>query len=384
PASPPAAAASRPSGPQQPLAPAAAELEPGSLPPQIIAMVSEITGVLCETFHTYPPHTIQRLAELILEPRRHYRSLPSYLHAVDRVVHVTSGNNIYPLPPAVSDMSHLSINGTADDNHEEGGSVEGEAGSAAPTGALVGSDEALGGALLTPIPWLARRGQGQGQGRQFEPQVRTESTETIEGPNGVGSIETVTVSINGISSMSAAQQQRVITQGELIRQEQKAGVVPVSQLARSGPVVASSPSAAAASTTTAGEEGADTTMAEGEGEGEDGVPRDNNSEKSDEDMADEDETPHARGPDIIGAADMGPQTPTSSTFRISSGGNVEVRRIDVEAAVGRKHEAQAPTADDEGATTTHSETSDDAVMTPPSTDSTERPAATQGEGEGIK
>lgn len=384
-------------------------------------MLAEITGILSETFHTYPPHTIQRLAELVLEPRRHYRSLPAYLHAVDRVVHVTSGNNIYPLPPAIPDMSHMSINGLVDGPEGNGaGNGESESGQAiwasSSNGAPIGSDEALGGALLTPIPWLARRpangdggsesgesstlgseggpsplgpaaatGTGQGQGqqrqsqsRQFEMQVRTESTETIDGPNGMGSIETVSV-VNGISSLSPAQQQRVITQGELIRQEQRAGVVPVSQLTRTGPVVVTSSSGGGASTAASAEVGADTTMSEDEatateqrkGEGE--ALKHNSSEKPDEDMADE-ETPHARGPDIIGAADMGPQTPSSSTFSISSAGNVEVRGIDVEAAVGRKHEDQVPRAEGQG------EGDAAAVLTPASSEPEEVVAAVAEQG----
>lgn len=384
-------------------------------------MVAEITGVLNETFHTYPPHTIQRLAELVLEPRKHYRSLPSYLHAVDRVVHVTSGNNIYPLPPAIPDMSHMHINGVTEATGalEDGSDSKPEQptqaiwASNSTGGAPIGSDEALGGALLTPIPWLARRaanggdgssesgesstlgseaggnalavGQGAGsstsasssptsqqrQGRQFEMQVRTESTETIDGPNGMGSIETVSVSINGISSLSAAQQQRVITQGELIRQEQRAGVVPVSQLARSGPiVVTSTPS----TSSTAAEEGADTTMGEGDGDGD--AHKDTSSEKSDEDMVDEEEAPHARGPDLIGAADMGPQkTGNSSTFSISHGGNVEVRGIDVEAAVGRKNESQIPSSHNHGEGATASDDSDGAVVLTPASSDLESAAA---------
>lgn len=376
-------------------------------------MLAEITGVLTETFHTYPPHTIQRLAELVLQPRRHYKSLPAYLHAVDRVVHVTSGNNIYPLPPAIPDMGHMMINGVTDGSAQDGRTADGETSWASTSSGndnAVGSDEALGGALLTPIPWLARRaanGEGssegggssplgsesalspmaanQGavtsqqrptQGRQYEMQVQTESTETIEGPNGMGRIETVTVSVNGLTPMNPAAQQRVITQGELIRQEQRAGVVPVSQLARTGSIVVTSSSESAP--VTADAETSDAAMAEGEEEGEEEgeKSKDASSEKSDEDMVDEDELPHARGPDIIGAADMGPQTPSSSTFSISSGGNVEVLGIDVEAAVGRKHES-APAAETAPA---KSESSEEApVMTPTSSEVESAPAAEKTE-----
>ncbi|KAK7718363.1 hypothetical protein SLS64_002314 [Diaporthe eres] len=397
-----------------PAAAATSAPEPGTLPPQIIAMIAEINGVLNESFHTYPPHTIQRLAELVLRPRQHYKSLPSYLHAVDRVVHVTSGNNTYPLPPAIPDMSSMSLggpNGVMDQGQpQENGSDTSMAWVSTSNGNAIGSDEALGGALLTPIPWLQRRSSGNRDGdggsesgesstlgsdggptplaanqgpassqrsssqqssRQFE--TRTESTETIDGPNGVGSIETVSISVNGIPPMGSAAQQRVITQGELIRQEQRAGVVPVSQLQRTGPVVVTSSSEAA--TTATADDGSpsadaadnDTAMGEGEGEGEGEPPKDTSSEKSDEEMPDEEEAPHARGPDIIGAADMGPQAPTSSSFSLSTGGNMEVRGIDVEAAVGRKHEAPAPAA---AAADETPDSSDDGavIMTPASSE----------------
>lgn len=293
----------------------------------------------------------------------------------------------------------MTINGVTEGSAQDGSTANGEAAWASTSGGnatAVGSDEALGGALLTPIPWLARRAtngdggsesgesstlgseggpaplaanpgavatqQRSAQGRQYEMQVRTESTETIEGPNGMGSIETVTVSVNGLAPLSPATQQRVITQGELIRQEQRAGVVPVSQLARTGSIVVTS---SEPELTAADGETSDAAMAEGEHEGESEESKDVTSEKSDEDMADEDELPHARGPDIIGAADMGPQTPSSSTFSISSGGNVEVRGIDVEAAVGRKHEAIATTS----SATAQSESSDEGdMMTPASSE----------------
>ncbi|KAL2291907.1 hypothetical protein FJTKL_12063 [Diaporthe vaccinii] len=393
-------------------------------------MIAEINGVLNESFHTYPPHTIQRLAELVLRPRQHYKSLPSYLHAVDRVVHVTSGNNTYPLPPAIPDMSSMSLggpNGVMDQGQpQENGSDTSMAWVSTSNGNAIGSDEALGGALLTPIPWLQRRSSGnrdvdggsesgesstlgsdggpsplatnqgpaasqrsssQQSSRQFE--TRTESTETIDGPNGVGSIETVSISVNGIPPMGSAAQQRVITQGELIRQEQRAGVVPVSQLQRTGPVVVTSSSEASA--TTAADDGSpsadaadnDTAMGEVEGEGEGEPPKDTSSEKSDEEMPDEEEAPHARGPDIIGAADMGPQAPTSSSFSLSTGGNMEVRGIDVEAAVGRKHEAPAPAA---AAADETPDSSDDGavIMTPASSEEggEAKPAAEQAADKG--
>lgn len=270
--SPPKAAAPSTPHPPPPLDP-----PPGTLPVQVIAMLDEIVSVL-EGFSTGPPHTIQRLSELLLFPRKHYRSLPSWLHAVDRVVHVTSPASRYPLRLPDSSSSALGValttgrpNGVAKDPATVSWSnrPSNETPSSAAQGA-VDSDDALGGALLTPIPWLISRGTlgsngpsldsdgdelspserdqlgtttpGQAanataSGRQQQPgkgaaasMLRTDATETVEGPNGMGRIETVSVSVNGLGGLGASAL-RSVTQGELMRQEQRAGVVPSSRFA---------------------------------------------------------------------------------------------------------------------------------------------------------
>ncbi|CCT62858.1 uncharacterized protein FFUJ_00545 [Fusarium fujikuroi IMI 58289] len=266
----------------------------GALPKQLADMVIDIRKHL-ETFETHPPHTIQRLAELILRPRAHYRAVAAYLHAVDRVVQVTSSTKTYPLPPPIPDMSSMHLNG--EDPKDPAVSVSWSN----PTTAALGTDEALGGALLTPIPWLTRRSPESSQDTPGA-QIHSESTETIEGPNGVGSIETVSVSVNGIPSTGHA---RGVTQGELLRQEQRAGVVPVSQLSRAQEVVL---------------EGERMTM---------------DDEEDEEPREEEDEIPHARGPEEIGMSDTGPQSTTTSFM---SEGSMGMQGIDVEAAVGRKHD----------------------------------------------
>ncbi|KAI1656846.1 hypothetical protein F4813DRAFT_390186 [Daldinia decipiens] len=349
-------------------------LPPGMLPPQIISMLTEITSTLKSTFPKYPPHTLQRLSELVLAPRNHYRTLPTYLHALDRVVHVTSGLNIYPLPPAIPDMKTASLltNGISD-------AIASPSPFAAP-----GSDEALGGALLTPIPWLQPNQHGIGGpsqsslgtpgtrspnsqnsgvigpiGGDLEGEVRTESTETIDGPNGVGSIETVSVSVNGIPSMGA--RGIGVTQGELLRQEQRAGVVPVSQLVPSHHVHGGNPHAqvhrrASASPSTESPQNAATpTSSSGSPEAERksqsppniDTPTSTTGTATPTVDADaplgsvtgvDDEKPHARGPEEIGPEDMGLQHGNTSigSTTIGSPGGVEMQGIDVEAAVGRK------------------------------------------------
>ncbi len=303
-------------------------------------------------FKTHPPHTIQRLAELLLTPTQHYRTLPSYLHALDRVVHVTSGAHTFPLPPAIPDPSSLTVlsNGSSLSTSGKIDPLSISWGNPAsnPSASSLGSDESLGGALLTPISWLNKSSVGgSGTHSPLEGEVKTESTEMVEGPNGLGGVETVSVSVNGVSSTtsptstissdpsSLAASLRAeggITQGELLRQEQRAGVVPAAQLMGN----------------------------KGDSDG----------------MGEDDELPHARGPEEIGMEDMGPQG-GSGTERSGSAVSMGVgmQGIDVEAAVGRRL-APAPTS-------TEDETKEEAEK--PETPTTpKREAEDELSGEGKK
>ncbi|KAM0477888.1 hypothetical protein ACHAPX_005655 [Trichoderma viride] len=291
---PPPPPAPAPSSPQSPSR--SQEQSDDVLPKQLADMVGEIKSHI-GSFKSYPPHTIQRIAELVLYPRAHYKALASYLHALDRVSAVTSAMNTYPLPPPIPDMSAIQLNG--DEPNDPAMAVSWSN----PTSVAVGSDEALGGALLTPIPWLTRGTPPPETAIEEAPvsaQIHSESTETIEGPNGVGSIETVSVSINGVPSMGAS---RGVTQGELLRQEQRAGIVPVTQLTKPNDMMG---------------EGGQSEASEDQPMGDD----------------DDEEAPHARGPDEIGVGDTGLQSETTS---LMGEDGVEMEGIDLEAAVGRKH-----------------------------------------------
>jgi hypothetical protein len=266
----------------------------------------------------------------------------------------------------------------------------------------LGSDESLGGALLTPIPWLARRANGGGSedgaassedgsasspitapttaagaseqeaaqpqpdpaaevpqpqpqtqpqlqiapaaAEDSSPSIRTESTETIEGPNGIGSIETVSVSVNGIPSTGAAVlASRGVTQGELLRQEQRAGVVPLSQLVRQAQQQqlqqqqqAQAQASAATNDAEAEEERASNAeAAQSADAGMDGVVGGP--------ATGEEEIPHARGPSEIDDVDTGPQAGSGGATHLAVGSTsasgqpvVKMQGIDVEAAVGRR------------------------------------------------
>ena len=229
----------------------------------------------------------------MLEPRRKYKYLPPYLRALDRVVSVSSPLSLFPLPLAVLPTSGGLLNGTTSAIN-----------TTTPT---LGSDESLGGALLTPIPWLQSRGQNE---------LVSESTEIVDGPNGAGRIETVTVGMltgrqrpDAAATPSAASNTSVaqiasshpdgeslpstgpVTQGELLRQEQEAGIV-----LNNPHSLTTSPTR-----TTYGETaGGGTIIDTVEGE---------------------EEPPHARGPEKIGMEDTGPQK--------------DAGKLDIEGAVGR-------------------------------------------------
>ncbi|KAL4910630.1 hypothetical protein BDW74DRAFT_141513 [Aspergillus multicolor] len=115
----------------------------GTLPAPLLLILQSIQSTLRSLFASKPPHTVQRLAELILRPNAHYRTLPAYVRALDRVVSVTSSTDIFPFPMQ-SGAAAAQPNGT----------LNGAETTFNFSDSALGSDEALGGALLTPIPWL--------------------------------------------------------------------------------------------------------------------------------------------------------------------------------------------------------------------------------------
>jgi hypothetical protein len=126
------------------------------LPPPLALLLGSIRSSIQSFFVAKPPHTIQRLAELILRPTAHYKTLPAYLRAVDRVVSVTSGADVFPFsaPPSAGAQS----NGLVHPTNSAGAYLTPDYTSG------LGSDESLGGALLTPIPWLTNASFEGGDG----------------------------------------------------------------------------------------------------------------------------------------------------------------------------------------------------------------------------
>ncbi|KAJ5374828.1 Protein phosphatase 4 core regulatory subunit R2 [Penicillium concentricum] len=142
----------------------------GHLPPPLAFLLSAIRSSIKSFFEDKPPHTIQRLAELVLYPTKHYRTLPAYLRAVDRVVSVTSSADIFPFQ--TPGLTNAQANGLVLPGNSSGVYI-------APDFAHgLGSDESLGGALLTPIPWLTNA-SFEGEDTNGDAGILVEGTEAL-------------------------------------------------------------------------------------------------------------------------------------------------------------------------------------------------------------
>ena len=251
----------------------------GALPPQLLSLYSTIQKTLTSKFSVSPPYTVQRLAELVLRPSSHYRTLPSYLRALDRVLSVSSTADGFPLP--------LIARNSAIENGV--GETTSYFGAGDPTVHTQTHDE-FNGAALTRIPWLREPNHMlMNSDRPMAGDLHTESTSLIDGPNGAGSLETVTVSVNGMT--------RTLKRDPLsLGSTQSETAHPGSEAVHSGRITRSSAASALA--------------------------------RQEEEEADE-ERVHARGPDEIGVADMGPQAADRAAGD-----------FDVEAALGRPGEGE--------------------------------------------
>ncbi|KAI9725649.1 MAG: hypothetical protein M1828_002934 [Chrysothrix sp. TS-e1954] len=258
-------------------------LPSGTITPPNESAYAYIRDALSSRFSTAPPHTIQRLAELILRPKRHYRFLHTYLSAVDRVVSVSSGTTIFPLPAVdTGSASGPLANGTTPSGN---------------TATTQSSDEGVGGAMLTPIPWLRSENgsDGSASGSPLHPSGSRPST-LVNTPTSSSDTSTTLDRPAEPANPTGA-----VTQGELLRTEQRTTSPPAP--------VSSLPSRSPTSHTT--------------------ISTSTDTGSSDEH---EHEQPHARGPDEIGPEDTGLQGGSLG------GGQV----LDIDAAVGRTHEESHP------------------------------------------
>ena len=246
----------------------------------LLQILNGVSQILRSSFSERPPHTVQRLAELVLYPTKHYKTLPAWLRAVDRVVSVSSAADIFPLsetPPVKNGV-----------NGDGGGGIlwnNSDARSDHDSNAL-GSDESLGGALLTPIPWL-RNGIATGEESSEDSGLLDSNTSTST--DGRDDPSTLVAQAEA-DPFVPERPNGAVTQGELIRLEQEAGVVPVT---RNPP---------------------DTHVS--------GTMEDNSL------LEDGDMVPHARGPDLVGSVDMGRVDGQDVQLRIGSPPNEEGRVTD--------------------------------------------------------
>ena len=228
-------------------------------------------------FARLPPHTMQRLAELVVRPRDHYRFAGPYLRAIDRVISVSSTANVFPLVPIQRAAGHLP-NGT--------GTLIGTGSS---WNDLLDGDENLGGALLTPIPWL------QHDAADDMRSDVSRGTDMVNGTNGhdqadINSEDDDFGDDDDDEQPGSLRTGGAVTQGELLRQEQEAGIVPSNE-----------PIGRHASTGMMRAAPDDASFSEGE------------------------DHPQPSGPCEVGVEDMGPQVPGDAPGR-----------FDVDVALGRR------------------------------------------------
>jgi len=288
------------------------------LPAEVLQLLDQSLETLRTCFAEKPPHTIQRLSELVLYPTKHYRTLPAWLRALDRVVSVSSGADIFPLsdlPPNIG-LANGVLNGA-----DAGGILFANSANETRNGydrESLGSDESLGGALLTPIPWLKDSDLSSSSGSGNETASSNskvdswqDATETpdqdadmlplVEEHQQINMAETaahadaiaaVVQDQNG-RTLAPGRSDGAVTQGELIRMEQEAGVVPV---------------------------GHEEVHRIGDG----GIELDLEDEG--------DNVPHARGPDVVGTVDMGKIEGQERQVRISSPPEESTNRVDANDA----------------------------------------------------
>lgn len=277
----------------QPASQVVSSSNPEDLPAALVQLHNGIIATLRASFIDRPPHTIQRLAELIISPSKHYKTLPAWLRAVDRVVNVSSSADIFPL----SEQTLVNgVNGEAGPDSRllfMGGTSETDTRNGYDSASL-GSDESLGGALLTPIPWLRNGDLGHNEGESEDStEEMPQSSGADRTDDGLGEPITLpqTTSPDGTATVAVAptsdplvpeRPEGAVTQGELIRMEQEAGVVPISTGNAPPPMAAGSP---------------------------DGMDAEDSGSES---------APHARGPDLVGAVDMGKVEGKNVEVRIGS------------------------------------------------------------------
>ena len=263
-----------PNSPQQPCA-SDSTAAAYALPPLVLSDYDTIKKTLTSNFISQPPHTIQRIAELVLRPTQHYRFLPSYLNALDRVLSVSSGSDAFPLPAIDAPVP-------------PGPLVNGNTTSTATNG--LGSDQGLGGALLTPIPWLRHDGS---------PDVSSDQRRRSSGTSSDTADESI------LAEDATPRDGEAMTQGELLRKEQENSSPPAP--------VAALPHRTHAVALAQDPDGIITPEAEAMGE--------------------EHEQPHARGPDEIGMEDTGPQDHPLGEGQV----------LNMQAAMGRAPQQQQRT-----------------------------------------
>ncbi|KAL9049180.1 MAG: hypothetical protein Q9162_007352 [Coniocarpon cinnabarinum] len=281
PNSPSQASPSNPVQAQQTFPASPISLANSAFPESLQSTYKFVVDSLRQNFSQKPPHTVQRLAELLLKPNEHHQVLFSYLNALDRVVSVSSPMDVLPLPsndrPNGTIAANYWLNSARPENIED----------------TLGGDDALGGALLTPIPWLRSGDALAEEDNDHASPSPVMSPLSARSASSGGSEEAIALSTE---RTSLTRNNAAVTQAELLRAEQEGSDPPT--LVAGSSTTAAIPAAAAS------------------------------DQSSGHTAIGEEDVPHARGPEEIGMEDTGQPTPSKD------------KALDFEAAIGRRPPAR--------------------------------------------
>lgn len=128
---------------------------------------------MLDDFDVSPPFTIQRLAELVLEPKRFVRSAPKYLSSLARVLGITASHRDFPtVSPGIAPGSLCTTVGNA------------LVGEAEDLQRITGPPSPTATPIFSPIPFLMKS-ELDGRGRSSSADVPELSLEDSGGPSSV-------------------------------------------------------------------------------------------------------------------------------------------------------------------------------------------------------
>ncbi|KAG2020754.1 hypothetical protein CC2G_006060 [Coprinopsis cinerea AmutBmut pab1-1] len=129
-----------------------------------------------DQFDEKPPFTIQRLCELLLEPKKNYKSVGKYLRAVEKSILVTSAHDAFPSVPLEPTStfplpSRANGNGASQDNVQTTAPSSSSSVPSSPLAFATRRSSTPSTPLFSPIPFLHADARSRSKSRSPPPQT---------------------------------------------------------------------------------------------------------------------------------------------------------------------------------------------------------------------